>query len=146
MEKNEISVVMSVYNTKIFLLNKTIKSILDQTYKNFEFLIVNDGSNKEIDHELKRWLKKDKRIKVMSNEINIGLTKSLNKALKCAKGRYVARIDAGDTCRNDRLKIQKDFLDKHKDFALIGSYMKMVNEGGDIIGQITYPVRFNKIK
>jgi len=142
----EISVVMSVHNHPE-RLDKTIKSVFGQSHKNLEFIIVDDGSaDKEVLRKLEKYAKKDKRIKIIKNKKNIGLTKSLNKALKTAKGKYIARIDVGDLCRKDRLDLQRVFLEKNKDYALVGSWVRIVNLGGQKIGEIIYPAKDKEIR
>lgn len=136
---------MSVYNHPK-RIKKTVDSVLKQSFKNFEFIIVNDGSTEDVDSILNHYAKKDKRIKLIKNKKNFGLTKSLNKALKKSRGTYIARIDSGDICKKYRLKLQKEFLDKNPDYAIVGSFIKIINEGGKKIGKTIYPVEDYQIK
>jgi len=99
-----ISVVMSVYNGEKYL-KKAIESILNQTYINLEFIIVNDGSTDSSLKIIKQYQQIDDRIVLIDQE-NIGLTKSLNKAIKIAKGEYIARMDADDISLQNRFEIQ----------------------------------------
>ena len=112
MKKNNplVTVIMSVYNSEYFL-KKSINSILNQTYKNLEFIIVNDGSNDQSLKIIKSYMKKDSRI-VLINQRNIGLTKSLNKAIKLAKGKYIARQDADDESFSKRILTQIRLINK----------------------------------
>ena len=89
-----ISAIMSVYNAE-FYLDAAIKSILNQTYKNIEFIIVNDGSMDKSLEIINKYMIQDRRIVLIDHQ-NIGLTKSLNKAIKIANGKYIARQDADD--------------------------------------------------
>ena len=102
-ENELISIIMSVYNNEAEILT-SIESILNQSYKNFELLVIDDCST---DNTLKK-LKSvnDKRLKIFQNKENIGLTKSLNKLIKEAKGEIIARQDADDTSEPDRLEKQ----------------------------------------
>ena len=93
----KISVIMSVYSERVDWIRKSIDSILNQTYSDFEFIIVNDKPDKEENAQLlEEYAARDSRIKVLTNEENIGLTKSLNKAFALAEGEFIARMDADD--------------------------------------------------
>jgi glycosyltransferase involved in cell wall biosynthesis len=104
----KISVIMSVYNAETYL-EKSINSILNQNFKNFEFIIINDGSTDNSLDIIKKYAEKDKRIIVINQE-NCGLTKSLNIGIKKAKGEYIARMDADDISISNRFEIQLKYL------------------------------------
>ncbi|MDO8509456.1 MAG: glycosyltransferase [Nanoarchaeota archaeon] len=125
----KVSVLMSVYNNEEYL-GLSIKSVLDQTLKDFEFIIVDDCSKDNSLSIIKKYMKFDKRIVLLENKKNIGLTKSLNKALKKARGRYIARLDSDDIALNNRLKIQYDYLNNNIDVFLIGTGWFVINESG----------------
>ncbi len=135
---------MSVYNDEKYL-KEAIGGILNQTFKDFEFIIINDGSTDKSSRILDKYAKKDKRIKVIHQK-NIGLTKSLNKALKLAKGEYVARMDSDDNSLPERLGKQIKFLDKHPKIVLAGTFAKVINEKGEIIKEHKPPVSHQAIK
>ena len=103
---------MSVFNGEK-KLEDSIKSVLDQTFKDFEFLILNDGSIDNTKNILLKYQKKDKRIKLFENETNKGLTKSLNFLLKFSNGQYIARQDHDDLSKPNRIEKQLYFLEKH---------------------------------
>jgi len=125
-----VSVIMSVYNEKEEWIKESIESILNQTYPNIEFIIIIDNPNNDNAIKLiKEYAKKDTRIRYFINEKNKGLVYSLNKALKYAKGDYIARIDADDISHNDRLEKQLDYLSKNN-LDLIGSNVNLFNENG----------------
>ena len=123
-----ISVVMSTYNRAAFL-PRSIESILAQTFKDFEFIIINDGSPDETDKILSFFAKKDKRIRVITNEQNKGLIYSLNKGLEEARGKYIARMDDDDIALPNRFEKQYDFMEKNPDFAVVGSWIGNPNNG-----------------
>jgi len=124
-----ITVLMSVYNGEKHL-KEAIDSILNQTYKDFEFIIVNDGS---IDNSEKIILGyKDKRIKYIKRE-NGGLSAALNTGLFVAKGEYIARMDADDISYKDRLQKQLDFMKKNKDIVALGAGITYMEENGEQI-------------
>lgn len=115
-----ISVIMSVYNTKAQWLREAIDSILHQTYDRFEFLIVLDCPTDGSDAVVREYSAKDPRVKVIENEENIGLTRSLNKALAQAKGSYIARMDADDIALPDRFAKQIAYMEDNPDVVVLG--------------------------
>lgn len=132
-----ISVIMSVYNESIDEIQKSVNSILNQSYSNIEFIIVIDNPDNT---KLEKYLYSlnDPRIRIIKNEKNIGLVKSLNKAIALAKGNYLARMDADDISAVDRLKYQKDFLDKKK-LDLVGGNIDLIDENDNLISKNHFP-------
>lgn len=112
---------MSVYNEVPKYLDTAINSILNQTYDNFEFIILNDGSNDDIVKKLELAAQNDSRIKLIHNQLQIGLTRSLNKGLGVAKGEFIARMDSDDFSVPTRFERQLAFFEKHKDIDIIGT-------------------------
>lgn len=122
-----ISVIMSVFNEQPHFLETALESILKQTFRDFEFLIVNDGSNQKITEILTQYANRDSRVRLLKNEKNIGLTKSLNVAIREAKGEYIARMDSDDIALSNRFQQQLSTL-KQGFFDLIcGNYL-LINE------------------
>lgn len=121
---------MSVYNGEKYL-QEAIDSILGQTFKDFEFLIINDGSTDKTAEILKSY--NDPRIKIINNEKNIGLTKSLNKGLRLVRGEYIARQDADDISMPERLEKEVEFLEQNKNVGLVGTDYFMINEKGKVV-------------
>lgn len=126
-----VSVVMSVYNGKKFI-REAIESVLSQTFEDFEFIIVDDCSN-DGTLEIARSYTSDKRIKIITNERNMGLTRSLNAGIRYASARYIARMDGDDISLPERLERQVDFLDKNRDVGLLGSAACLIDEDGTIL-------------
>jgi len=124
-----ISVVMSVYNGAPYL-EAAINSILEQTYANFEFIIVNDASTDNTSEILQIF--DDCRVRVITNPENLGLTKSLNLGINAARGLYIARMDADDLSLPHRLEKQLEFLEKNPGHALVGSSYYQIDESGGI--------------
>lgn len=139
-----ISVIMSVYNAEQYL-KEAVDSVLRQTYKNFEFIIVNDCSKDNSLAILKNYEKKHKNITLISNADNMGLTRNLNLALSIAKGEYIARMDADDISEPTRFEKQRLFLKTHKEVDIIGSFSKNINEFGVVLGTRTTPINHNDI-
>ena len=131
MSNPKVSVLMSIYNGERYL-REAINSILNQTFRDFEFLIINDGSTDRTAQILKSC--NDPRMKIINNKKNIGLTKSLNKGLHLAKGEYIARQDADDVSAPDRLEKEVNFLETHRDYAVVGTFVKILNEDSEVIG------------
>lgn len=121
MKKPRVSVIMSVYNTNKRWLKESICSILNQTFTDFEFIIVLDCPTDGCEKTVEELAKKDERMILIRNGLNIGLTRSLNKALEISQGDYIARMDADDVSLPDRFKEQINFLDLHPTAAAVGS-------------------------
>ncbi len=105
----EISVIMAAYNDDKNI-TKSIESILDQSFDKFEFIIINDASTDNTGKIIEKFSQHDKRITVLENDKNIGLTKSLNKVIKIAKGKYIARQDSDDISLPESLDKQFYFF------------------------------------
>jgi glycosyltransferase involved in cell wall biosynthesis len=125
----KVTVLMSVYNGKTFLA-EAISSILNQTFRDFEFLIINDGSSEPVDQVIESF--HDERIRYVEQE-NMGLTKALNRGLALARGKYVARMDADDVSLPERLQAQVDAMDSHEGLDLVGTFFDVINASGAII-------------
>lgn len=146
MKNPYISVIMSIYNEPIDWLRNSIDSILNQSFSDFEFIIVNDNPKNVFNKQLlESYITEDNRILVICNKKNLGLTKSLNNALKIAKGKYIARMDADDISLIGRFDKQVGFLDKNKDFVGCGSQAVMINESGKKIKLIKVPEKHESI-
>lgn len=147
-ENVKVSVIMSVYNSEEYI-REAIESILNQTFKNFEFIIIDDAST-DFSYEIIKSYK-DNRIIAIHNSDNIGLTKNLNKGLKIARGKYIARMDADDISLPWRLEKQVNYMEKHNDIALIScSFFLFGNETGKRIiklseSQIKAYLLFNSV-
>ena len=131
-----VSVVMSVYNGKRFL-PASIESILGQGFRDFEFLIVDDGSTDGSGNILRQHADRDPRIKLIQNDRNIGLTRSLNRALPLCRGGLIARHDSDDISRPQRLADQVAFLDANPSYGLLGSSFDTINETGEVMGHVS---------
>lgn len=124
-----ISVVMSDYNTNPKYLKQAIESVLNQTYQDFELIIINDGSDNDLESIIKPY--HDKRIRIFHNYQNLGLAHSLNKAIEKSKGEYIARMDTDDICLQNRLEKQHQFM-KTYDYDVIGCKVIEFDDKKDI--------------
>lgn len=117
-----VSVIMGIYNCKDYeLLEKSIDSILNQTFQDFELIICNDGSTNDTLRYLKKIENKNMKIKVLSYEKNQGLNYALNMCLNEATGEYIARQDDDDISVYNRLEKEVDFLDKNLEYGIVGT-------------------------
>ena len=116
-----VSVIIPYFKKKKFI-SKALKSVLNQTYQKFEIIIVYDDSNKDDLKYIKKLAEQDKRIKVITNKINLGAGPSRNKAIKKAKGKYIAFLDADDEWLKEKLSIQIKFMKEKKLKASHTSY------------------------
>lgn len=123
-----ISVIMSVYNGETYLA-EAVESVINQTFANFELIVINDCSSDSTGSILAELSSKDSRIKVHTNEVNLRLPASLNKAISLCQGKYVARMDADDICLPDRLEKQYQFMEEHPDVALSSCRFMTVKNG-----------------
>jgi glycosyltransferase involved in cell wall biosynthesis len=142
MKTSLISVIMSVYNSEKYLL-EAIESILNQSYNNFEFIIINDGSKDNSLKILKKFQEKDSRI-ILINRGNKGLAYSLNEGISLAKGDYIARMDADDISFPDRFEKQIKAMEDRKLDICGGTIKEFYNNGKSRIKQ--YPLYDNEIK
>lgn len=115
-----LSVVMAVYNGEKHL-HESIDSVLLQTYSRFELIIVNDGSTDESEYIIREYAEKDKRIIYLKNDLNLGQSKTRNKAINIAKGEYIVIVDSDDICLPDRFEKQIMFFEKNPNVDVLGS-------------------------
>lgn len=140
-KNHTVSVVLSVYNSG-FYLREAINSILTQTFTDFEFLIVDDGSTDDSLEIIRSY--SDKRIILIQNKNNLGLATSLNKAIRLAKGKYIARMDADDIAMPFRLYKQVMFMEKNIHLDLSGSWVKVFGAVKNVVWR--YPALNDEIK
>lgn len=138
----KVTVLMPVYNGERYL-REAIDSILSQTFQDFEFLIINDGSTDSTREIICYY--DDPRIRLLDNECNLGLTRSLNKGLKLAEGEFIARQDGDDISEPERLAKQVAFLDTQPEVALVGTFYKMIDDRGNLIGKEKKPTNYTQI-
>ncbi len=138
-----ISVVMTVFNGELFL-KEAIESILGQSFKDFEFIIVDNASTDQTKAIVGSY--KDPRIIFIENNKNLGQTKALNIGINKSRGELIARMDADDISLKERFEIQYDFLKKNPDVGLLGSWHEEVSEDGRHLKFFKLPTNFIEIK
>lgn len=128
----KISIILPIYNEKTFWIEESINSILNQTYKNIELLLILDNpQNNELVNFLSEF-KKNRNVILIINEKNIGIVKSLNKGIQLASGDFIARMDADDIAFSDRLQRELTFLEKHN-LDIVTSTVEDIDQNGNFI-------------
>lgn len=141
--KPVISVVMPVLNGEKYL-RKAIESVLNQSFKDFEFIIINDGSTDTTEEIIKSY--QDPRIVYIKNSSNKGLSVSFNIGIRIARGTYIARMDADDICVLDRLERQLSFLKNYSNIDIVGSSVILTDGEGRNLKQVNRPTNHMDIK
>jgi glycosyltransferase involved in cell wall biosynthesis len=117
---------MAVHNGEKYL-REAVESVLGQTFRNFEFLVVNDGSTDDSPAILRSFV--DSRIRLIDNGVRKGLSSALNDGLDLARGEYIARMDSDDVCLPERLSRQVAFMERHIEVGACGSWIRLIGEG-----------------
>ena len=129
----KITVVMPVYNVEKYL-DTAIKSILNQKFTNFEFVIVDDASTDNSVEIINSY--QDQRIKLIKNNVNLGIPTTRNKCLQESSGEYVAVLDCDDYAYPSRLAEQLEFMENNPDFGMVGSWVELIDENDDLTGEV----------
>lgn len=130
MNKPKVSIIMGIYNTPIKHVDMAVDSILNQTFMDFEFIICNDACTDDTFEHIKKKYGKNKFIKLIENEKNMGLTYTLNHCLEKTQGEYIARMDADDYSHSDRIEKQVQILDNDKSIGLVNCNVNVFNDNG----------------
>ncbi len=138
----KVSVVMSIHNEEKYI-KKAVDSILNQTYEDYEFIIINDGSTDRTQNILESYT--DNRLRIVKQE-NLGLTRSLNRGIKLAGGEYIARMDGNDISLPERFEKQVEIFNINKKVGLVGSFVEHIDENGNYIKLYSYPTKNEEIK
>ncbi|MCX6282497.1 MAG: glycosyltransferase [Bacteroidetes bacterium] len=138
----DVSILMTVFNGEKYL-SHTIESVLGQSLREFEFIIIDDGSTDSTPEIIASF--RDPRI-ICFTQANKGVAAASNKGLSMAKGRYIARIDADDTCMKDRIRLQYDFLENNPGYVLCGSTAEMTDMDGNYIFTSSLPLEDEDIR
>lgn len=140
--KPNVSVVMPVFNGEAFV-KEALESILNQSFKQFEIVVINDGSTDKTQEIVTRLASKDARIRLINHPKNSGLIPCLNEGLELAQGNYIARMDADDIAHPIRLQRQFEFLESNPQVIVCGSYIRLFGEKSGIK---TYPLVNDELK
>jgi glycosyltransferase involved in cell wall biosynthesis len=134
-----VTVLMSVYNGLPYL-GQAVESIRNQTFSDFEFLIIDDASTDGSRERLKKWANRDARIHLILHSRNRGLGYSLHEGVKKARGDWIARMDADDLAFPGRLKKQLAYVEEHSSIDILGTWALDIDGEGTPLQQRTYPV------
>ena len=147
MKKNKplISVVMPAHNVQKYI-NSAIESVLNQSFKKLELIIVNDASTDKTLDIIRSFAKKDSRIKVVNNDTILNIARSLNKGISLASSNIIARMDADDIALPNRLELQYKLINSSKNIAVVGSDIVIIDPVGNKIGLRKYPESSGELK
>lgn len=140
-----VSILLSAYKPSSYALETTLRSILRQSFLDFELIIIKDDERSETLELLKSWEQKDSRIKIIDNHINMGLIASLNRGLDSALGSLIARIDVGDWWESDKLQRQSQLFDTHSELYLCGTTLELVDEKHNFLDMLGVPISHEEI-
>lgn len=143
--KPQISVVLPVYNAEKYIKG-AIESILNQTFKDFELIIVNDASTDNTLDILKEYAKRDKRIVIVNNKENLYIAGALNEGIKEAQADIIARMDADDISYPQRFQLQYDLISTNENMGVVGCNIEIINEEGNIVDRRKYPTTSKELK
>jgi len=133
-----VSVVMPAYNAEKYI-SEAIESILNQTFKDFEFIIIDDGSTDRTWEIIQEYAKKDERIVPLRNDKNLKICMTLNKGIEASRGKYIARMDSDDWSYPNRLEKQVNFLEKNTDIVVCGGCLEVSDENLNLLYIRRYP-------
>ncbi len=133
-----VSVVMASFNETPNIIGEAIESILNQSYTNFEFIIIDDSSNKDTVNKIESY--SDNRIRLIRLSGHSWLPEKLNIGMQNANGQYIARMDADDIALNDRLSKQIEYLEKYREISVIGGQVNLIDEKGRVFSEKLYPL------
>ena len=145
MENKLVSVIIPTFNVENYIV-QSLESIINQTYKNLEIIIVDDCSTDRTFEILKKISKKDSRIKLFRNLKNLKICKTLNKAIKISTGEYIVRMDGDDISDLSRIARQIQFLEENKDISLVGTSVINIDEKNEEFSRVKYYSNFKKLK
>ena len=143
-KKPLVSVIMPIYNGSKYMA-EAIDSILNQTYKKFEFIIVNDNSTDSTLEILKTYKKRYPQIRIISLNSQHGPFGAINLAMKYAKGEFIAPMDSDDISHPKRLEKEVQFLLNNKDVIVVGAHARIINSEGDVVGKKMFATKHDDI-
>jgi len=141
----KISAIMPAYNAEIFL-SRAIESVLGQTFKDYELIILDDGSQDNTLSIARKYERLDSRIRVVSNPKNMQIAATLNKGIRLSKAEFIARMDTDDISYPNRFELQYKVLINNPSVAIVGANMKIINISGETISQRKYPTTSQDMK
>lgn len=140
----ETTIILPVYNAERYL-KQCIQSIVNQTYKDFELIVVDDASTDSTSQILKEFAKKDSRIQLHRNTANQGVAYTMNKAISFANGQYITIMNADDIMLPERLKLSIKFLKANPNYICTGTQVDLINNKDEVVGHKEFPTSHEKI-
>ncbi len=145
MNYNSISIIIPVYNVDKAILSKSLESITNQTFGNFEAIIIDDSTNVETSQYCKAYCNIDNRFKYIKPEKKMGLVNALNLGIKNCNFDLIARFDSDDICNLDRLDRQMTFMKNNQDIDVLGGNIEVINTNGEYLYTRKYPQSHREI-
>lgn len=147
MKNPKVSVILPIYKEKKIWIQKAIDSILNQTFRDIELIVINDNPSSEINESIiEDSKKKDARVKSITNSQNLGLPQSLNIGIEASSGSYIARMDADDIAHRERLGIQFAYMENNPEVGICGTGGLYIDEDDKIIGKMNIEGKDSLIK
>lgn len=140
-----VSVIMPAYNAEKYIA-EAIESVMNQTYNHYELIIINDNSSDQTQQVIDKYAKSNPKIISLSNSENLKLSHTLNRGIKIAQGKYVARVDADDRSFPDRIEKQVVFMERNPEIGISGGTMEIIDEKGELIGERRYNLTDKNIR
>lgn len=140
-KKPLVSVIMATFNETPDFITESIQSILDQTYANFEFIILDDSSNDDTKSAIDKMASLDSRIKIIRKNERMGFVPALNEGLRIAKGDFIARMDGDDISYPYRFEVQLRYFSEHPEVDILGGALDIINEDGNVVSRRIYPLQ-----
>lgn len=140
-----VSVIMAAHNAEKYIA-EAVESVINQTYKNWELIIVDDASSDSTSTIIERCMKRDSRIKGIHLEKNSGQAFAQNKAIEMSSAEYIATLDSDDVAMPHRIAAQVEFLEYNTDIDMVGSYAELIDEDGNVIGKKKKPTKNEEIR
>jgi len=145
MKRPLVSVIIPVYNGASYL-KQSVNSVENSNFKDWEIILVNDGSTDQSENVCLNLQKKNKKIRVYSFKKNKGLSRTLNFAILKAQGKYIARLNQDDLMLPDRLEKQTDFLEKNPAYVMVGGALELFDEKGESFEKLFLPLNDTEIR
>lgn len=139
-----VSIIIPAYNAERFVA-QSIESMLAQTYKNIEIIVVDDGSADKTYSVAKRYERKNPKVKVILHKKNQGEPFAANTAFRATRGEFIARMDADDIAYPERIELQVNYMLAHPEIILLGTQAQVIDENGQVTGKKTFPLTHDKI-
>jgi glycosyltransferase involved in cell wall biosynthesis len=141
-----VSCVVPCFNGDIKILQESLISLRNQSFKNFECILIDESTDEKIINACKSFCETDKRFRYIHPPMRLGLAASLNIGIESAKGKFIARFDSDDICNFDRLALQVEFLDLNPEVGIVGGALDIINNECVLTARRVYPLEHSEIE